>query len=92
MLPPLSHILKHLVSISNFTYSSFPKLKQNAPVMRLEGSNTSIFSARSKAVGEMSGNFSVNDCFLTRGSCFKYFLAFSLLKKSRSESSGEPMS
>lgn len=62
------------------------------PVMRLDGSKTSIFSARSMAIGDKSGNFCGNDCFGTQGSCLTYFRAFSLLRNPRSESSGVPNS
>ena len=62
------------------------------PVMRLLGSKTSIFSTRSMAIGDMLGNFSEKGCFGTQGSCLTYFLALSLLRNPRSESSGEPNS
>jgi hypothetical protein len=60
--------------------------------MRLHGSNTNIFSARSIANGDTFGNFSTKGCFGKRGSCLTYFRALSLLKNPRSESSGEPNS
>lgn len=60
--------------------------------MRLLGSKTSIFSTRSMAIGDMLGNFSEKGCFGTQGSCLTYFLALSLLRNPRSESSGEPNS
>ena len=62
------------------------------PVMRLQGSKTSIFSARSIASGDAFGNFDAKDCLGTFGSCLIYFLALSLLRNPRSESSGEPSS
>lgn len=64
----------------------------NVPVIRLHGSNTSIFSARSIAAEEKSGNFWENGCFGLYGSCLTYFLALSLLTNPRSKSSGEPSS
>lgn len=60
--------------------------------MRLHGSNTSIFSARSIATGDTCGNFIAKGCFGKCGSCLTYFRALSLLKNPRSESSGEPNS
>ena len=60
------------------------------PVIRLLGSKTSIFSARSMAIGDILGNFSAKGCFGKRGSCLTYFLALSLRRNPRSESSGEP--
>ena len=60
--------------------------------MRLHGSNTSIFSARSIAIGDTFGNFFVKGCLGKCGSCLTYFRALSLLKNPRSESSGEPNS
>lgn len=63
---------------------------KDIPEIRLLGSNTSIFSARSIATGDTFGNFCAKDCLGTCGSCFTYFLALSLLRNPRSESSGEP--
>jgi hypothetical protein len=60
--------------------------------MRLDGSNTSIFSARLIANGDTFGYFSIKGCLGKRGSCLTYFRALSLLKNPRSESSGEPNS
>lgn len=60
--------------------------------MRLAGSKTSILSARSMATGDASGKISENDRLGTVGSRFTYFLALSLLRNPRSESSGEPNS
>lgn len=68
------------------------QMLRDLPVIRLLGSKTSIFSARSIASGETFGNFCTKGCFGTCGSCLTYFLALSLLKNPRSESSGEPSS
>lgn len=65
---------------------------EGIPVMRLLGSKISIFSARSKASGDTLGNFCENGCLGTQGSCLTYFLALSLRRNPRSESSGEPNS
>lgn len=62
------------------------------PVIRLLGSNTSIFSRRSTAPGDMFGNLREKFCFGYWGSCLTYLLALSLRKNPRLESSGEPIS
>lgn len=60
------------------------------PVMRLLGSNTSIFSSRSTAPGDMLGNLAANCCFRHWGNCFMYLRALSLRRNPRLASSGEP--
>ena len=62
------------------------------PVMRLFGSNTSIFSRRSRAAGDMLGNLAENCCFLYCGSCLTYLRALSLRRNPRLASSGDPSS
>jgi hypothetical protein len=60
--------------------------------MRLFGSNTSIFSSKSTAPGDIFGNLTENCCLGNCGSCLTYLRALSLRKNPRLESSGEPMS
>jgi hypothetical protein len=60
--------------------------------MRLFGSNTSIFSSKSTAPGDIFGNLDENCCLGNCGSCLTYLRALSLRKNPRLESSGEPMS
>lgn len=64
----------------------------HSPVMRLLGSNTSIFSRRSRAAGDMLGNLVENCCFLYCGSCLTYLRALSLRRNPRLASSGDPSS
>lgn len=74
---------------------SFRGLNTNGfhtPVMRLLGSNTSIFSRRSRADGDMLGNLAENCCFLYCGSCLTYLRALSLRRNPRLASSGDPSS
>lgn len=83
---------EHKFQEHEWMIESIIKHKWGIPVMRLEGSKTSIFSARSIANGDTSGNLDAKGCFSTWGSCFTYFFALSLRKNPRSESSGEPSS
>jgi hypothetical protein len=62
------------------------------PVIRLFGSKTSIFSNKSAAPAEILGNLAAKFCLGYCGSCLTYLRAFSLRRKPRQESSGEPMS
>lgn len=64
----------------------------NLPVMRLFGSNTSIFSSKSIAPADILGNLARNCCLGYCGSCLTYLRAFSLRRNPRLESSGEPIS
>lgn len=61
------------------------------PVIRLLGSNISIFSSRSRGSGGIWGNLAERFCFVHWGSCLTYLLAFSLRRNSSLESSGEPI-
>lgn len=65
--------------------------EQVIPVIRLTGSNTSIFSSKSRGSADILGNFAERFCFPNCGSCLRYFLAFSLRRNPRLESSGEPI-
>lgn len=62
------------------------------PAIRLLGSNTSIFSNKSSAPGEVLGNRAENCCLGYCGSCLTYLRALLLLKNPRLASSGEPIS
>lgn len=62
------------------------------PVIRLLGSNTSIFSSKSRAPGAVLGNLAKNCCRGYCGSCLTYLRALSLRRNPRLASSGEPMS
>lgn len=62
------------------------------PVIRLQGSNTSIFSSKSTAKGDLLGNLAENCCFGYFGSCLTYFRALSLRRNLRLASSGVPKS
>ena len=68
------------------------RLENCVPVMRLLGSNTSIFSSKSTAKGDLLGNFIENCCFGNCGSCLTYLRALLLRRNPRLESSGEPTS
>jgi hypothetical protein len=59
--------------------------------MRLLGSNTSIFSSRSTAPGDILGNVAEKIFFLYCGSCLTYLRALLLRRKPRLASSGEPI-
>lgn len=60
--------------------------------MRCSGSNTSIFSSRSSARGDMLGNIAGKCCLGNWGSCFTYLRALSLRRNFRLVSSGVPNS
>lgn len=61
------------------------------PVIRLLGSNTSIFSSRSTAPEDILGNLAENCCLRHCGSCLTYLRALSLRRNPRLASSGEPI-